>query len=74
MQEPNVKSPCIEKCVLSELSVCVGCGRTGDEIAGWMSASEECRRAIVAAAAQRVAEAGQSSVTTSLSEKPRRQA
>jgi len=36
-------SPCINVCVLDERSVCQGCQRTIDEIAGWgrMSAAEQ---------------------------------
>jgi predicted Fe-S protein YdhL (DUF1289 family) len=46
----RVESPCIKVCVLDAASVCIGCGRTIDEIAGWsrMSSAEQlaaCERA-----------------------------
>ncbi len=42
-------SPCIGVCQLDgRTQVCVGCGRTIDEIAHWMSFSDSERRAIVA--------------------------
>ncbi|MGH8188620.1 MAG: DUF1289 domain-containing protein, partial [Steroidobacteraceae bacterium] len=44
------ESPCIKVCVLDAESICIGCGRTIDEIAGWsrMSPAEQlaaCERA-----------------------------
>ncbi|MEM6848143.1 MAG: DUF1289 domain-containing protein [Pseudomonadota bacterium] len=43
-------SPCIGVCRLHEAArVCIGCGRTGDEIAGWGSADHANRQAVVAA-------------------------
>jgi uncharacterized protein len=36
---PRVESPCIKVCVLDAESVCIGCGRTIDEIAGWSGMS-----------------------------------
>ncbi|WP_375465688.1 DUF1289 domain-containing protein [uncultured Methylobacterium sp.] len=42
-------SPCTKVCVLDEPSgLCVGCGRTGDEIALWGSMSDVERRAVMA--------------------------
>ena len=42
-------SPCIRVCRLDEQdSVCLGCGRTLDEIAGWMAFNEGERRAVLA--------------------------
>ena len=38
---PNVSSPCVRICALDEADVCVGCGRTLDEIARWSSMSSE---------------------------------
>ncbi|HKY92833.1 MAG TPA: DUF1289 domain-containing protein [Nevskiaceae bacterium] len=46
-------SPCIGICRLDERSVCVGCGRTIDEIAEWSRATEARRRVIVADASAR---------------------
>lgn len=46
-------SPCVGICRLDERAVCVGCGRTIDEIAEWSRAGEARRRTIVADAAIR---------------------
>jgi predicted Fe-S protein YdhL (DUF1289 family) len=32
-------SPCINVCALDARGFCIGCGRTGDEIARWMTLS-----------------------------------
>jgi uncharacterized protein len=45
-----VTSPCIGTCKLNAQQVCVGCGRTIEEIGAWFRATNEQRRAIVAAA------------------------
>jgi len=42
----RVKSPCIEYCKLNDEGVCIGCGRTADEIARYMRASESERESI----------------------------
>ncbi|HHH89504.1 MAG TPA: DUF1289 domain-containing protein [Aliiroseovarius sp.] len=45
--EPD--SPCIKICVLDRKSgFCLGCLRTGDEIAAWPAMSPEARRALLA--------------------------
>lgn len=49
----RVESPCIKVCVLDAQSVCVGCGRTIDEIAAWSRMSAAEQRAAVERAAQR---------------------
>ena len=46
-------SPCIRVCRLDARSVCVGCGRTLDEIARWSQLKMDEQRAICAVAAQR---------------------
>lgn len=44
--EPS--SPCVKVCVIDRASkLCIGCKRTGDEIAIWGRLSEEARRAIM---------------------------
>ena len=51
-----VPSPCINVCVLDEArALCIGCGRSLDEIAAWGNASDSEKRAIVARAASRKA-------------------
>lgn len=52
----TVESPCVGICQLDARSVCSGCGRTIDEIAGWSQASLAAKQVIVAAAAERRAQ------------------
>lgn len=48
--KPSLETPCVNICLLdSETGLCVGCGRTIQEIAGWAGMSPEQRRAIMAA-------------------------
>lgn len=35
-----MESPCIKICKLNEQDVCIGCGRTKDEISGWTSMTD----------------------------------
>lgn len=52
-------SPCINVCELDpRANVCIGCGRTLDEIAEWASAARTRQLQIVADAAGRLAEMG----------------
>jgi len=51
-------SPCRRLCTLDEHDVCVGCGRTIDEICGWSALDEAGRRRVCAAAAVRLAARG----------------
>jgi uncharacterized protein len=53
LQSEVVVSPCIGTCKLNARQVCVGCGRTIEEIGAWFRASNEERRSIVAAARAR---------------------
>lgn len=44
-----MESPCILICSIDmKTGYCFGCGRTRDEIGGWMSYSNEQRRSIMA--------------------------
>ena len=46
----EVESPCTKVCVIHPgARICVGCLRTGDEIAGWSTMTPETRREIMAA-------------------------
>jgi predicted Fe-S protein YdhL (DUF1289 family) len=49
----SVASPCIKVCVLDARSVCVGCGRTMDEITQWSRLTEEQQRLVCEQARQR---------------------
>lgn len=51
----KVTSPCVDRCRLDIAGeVCVGCGRSLQEIAGWLSSTADEKRAIVDRAAQRL--------------------
>jgi predicted Fe-S protein YdhL (DUF1289 family) len=47
--EDSLETPCIDVCEMDAgTGLCIGCGRTLDEIAGWADMSNEERRAITA--------------------------
>jgi hypothetical protein len=48
-------SPCVQICALDAADICLGCGRSRDEITRWMRASAAERRAIREAARERLA-------------------
>jgi predicted Fe-S protein YdhL (DUF1289 family) len=50
---PRVASPCVNVCTLDAHKVCIGCGRTIEEIAIWSRLSVEEQRAVCERAAQR---------------------
>lgn len=51
-----ITSPCVLVCTLDPVTGwCLGCGRTGDEIARWTSVSEDERQAVMAALPARMA-------------------
>ena len=44
----EIESPCVQVCILHpEARICLGCYRTGDEIAAWSRLSPEQRRQIM---------------------------
>jgi len=43
-------SPCVRLCTLNEQDICVGCGRTLDDIKAWSTMSEPEKAACVARA------------------------
>lgn len=52
----SVASPCTKVCTLDPASgLCLGCGRTGDEIGRWAGMTETERRALMAALPGRMA-------------------
>ena len=51
-----IESPCIDVCTMDAASgLCIGCGRTLDEIARWDSFSDAERRAIMSVLPERLA-------------------
>ncbi|MFU8833426.1 MAG: DUF1289 domain-containing protein [Wenzhouxiangella sp.] len=44
---PQIESPCIGTCTLGPDRLCIGCFRTGSEIAGWLGFSVAERRKIM---------------------------
>jgi uncharacterized protein len=53
---PDVESPCVKTCVYEQgAGVRRGCGRTLDEIAGWMAMTDTERRRIMAELPARLA-------------------
>ena len=57
-QQPGQRSletPCVNICLLDdETGLCLGCGRTIAEIAGWAGMSDAERRAVMAALPKRI--------------------
>ncbi len=54
MSETEVESPCVGICVVDEEDICEGCGRSMDEIAGWLRMNNAERAAAVRQARQRL--------------------
>jgi len=52
----QVPSPCIRNCCLDEADVCLGCGRSLDEIRAWSESGDAERLRILEQAARRRAE------------------
>jgi predicted Fe-S protein YdhL (DUF1289 family) len=51
-----IETPCIKTCVIDPRSgFCIGCGRTGEEVAAWLSLTPDARRAVMAALPDRLA-------------------
>lgn len=53
--EDLVASPCVRACTLDDDEVCIGCGRTLEEIKAWGGADSVARRRIIAASQTRKA-------------------
>jgi predicted Fe-S protein YdhL (DUF1289 family) len=50
-----LETPCVNICLLDDASgLCVGCGRSTDEIARWVSMTPAQRRAIMAVLPERM--------------------
>lgn len=52
----NSVSPCVRNCCLDDHDVCIGCGRTLDEIRAWSVVDDETRLRIRVQADERVRE------------------
>ena len=54
--QTDIQSPCISVCRMADNSgLCMGCFRTGEEIAGWSSAGDDDKRAVWKLIEQRMA-------------------
>jgi predicted Fe-S protein YdhL (DUF1289 family) len=52
----DIETPCNKVCAIDPaFGLCIGCGRTGAEIAGWIGFTAEQRTAIMAGLPQRLA-------------------
>jgi predicted Fe-S protein YdhL (DUF1289 family) len=52
---PDVETPCVKICVVDpETQFCIGCGRTRDEIAGWLGMGAAARHSIMLELPERV--------------------
>ncbi|MEM7506451.1 MAG: DUF1289 domain-containing protein [Pseudomonadota bacterium] len=48
-QRDEIQSPCVQVCVIHpEARICIGCHRTGDEIARWSRMTADERRDLMA--------------------------
>ena len=56
LKNPMIETPCINICTLDARSgLCLGCGRTVAEIAGWTAMTDDERRRIMAELPARLA-------------------
>jgi len=53
-EQSTPASPCVRDCCLDEAEVCLGCGRSLQEILRWHAASQEEREEILVAAKLRL--------------------
>ncbi|MGI9464556.1 MAG: DUF1289 domain-containing protein [Aestuariivirgaceae bacterium] len=52
----KIESPCVKICVVDPQSgYCIGCGRTREEIAGWLAMSPPQRSDVIEALPDRIA-------------------
>ena len=58
IESPIIESPCVDICTLDvRTALCLGCGRTIDEIAAWGSMSAADRRRVIGELPARIAAA-----------------
>lgn len=53
MSNETVPSPCVHICSLDENNVCIGCFRTGEEITEWGGMTNDQKKAVRLACAER---------------------
>jgi len=51
-----ISSPCVKNCCLDENDVCLGCGRTVQEVIDWGDAEDKVKLKILLASKKRLAE------------------
>lgn len=54
----DVPSPCVRNCCLDDDDVCLGCGRTIQEILAWQQGPDSERREIIARSRERLRQRG----------------
>jgi hypothetical protein len=54
-QDEALHSPCVRMCTLDDDDICLGCGRSLEEIKGWASFSESTRAALLLRCRERLA-------------------
>jgi len=53
---PDIETPCVKLCVVDpDSGICIGCGRSRSEIAGWIAMTPAERRDVMAELADRMA-------------------
>ena len=50
---PIIDSPCVRNCCLNEDDICLGCGRSLQEVTRWSAASNATKLTILDVAAER---------------------
>ena len=55
MNRQEIVSPCVRLCTLNEAQICIGCGRSLNEICEWSQAPVARQREIKTSAAERLA-------------------
>ena len=54
-----IPSPCIRRCTLNDQDVCIGCGRTLNDIKQWSNATRDQQIGIIQKSNQRLMELNQ---------------
>jgi predicted Fe-S protein YdhL (DUF1289 family) len=53
---PDIETPCVKLCVVDpDSGICIGCGRSRSEIAGWIAMTPAERRDVMAGLEARMA-------------------